>query len=188
MAVNRQPPPAVDPATVSSEPSALVQQQQPTQAAPVDGQQGQTYVSTPPPAPRPEAYPTQTSPDWVWAPGYWYWYGGQYVWIAGQWIPARRGHVYVSARWMHTGRGWLFAPGGWAVGPYDSIVYPVYPYDPFYYGYGYGPGWRHPYYYYGRGYYHHHGRDRLQVRPDRFDTGRRPVRAPPAQRLRVRGR
>jgi hypothetical protein len=116
----RQPGPPVDPQTVSSEPSALVQKPAPAAQAPA----APTYVAAPPPAPRPEAYPTETSAQWVWAPGYWYWHGGQYTWIGGAWIPARHGHVYVAARWAHTGRGWYFMPGGWAVSAYDPIVRP----------------------------------------------------------------
>lgn len=174
----RDPNRGADPSTVSSAPSALINQ---PQAQPVQtADNAAVVVTTPPPAPQPEAYPTQTSADWTWAPGYWYWYGGHYVWINGAWIPARRGHVYVSARWVQTGRGWMFVPGGWAVSTYDPIVYPVYPYDPFYYG----PYWRdHPHHHYG--YWQHHSRDRLRVRPD---VGRRPERARPSSRLRVRAR
>jgi len=177
MAVEDRPAAApVDPDTVSSTPSALIQQEQAPQNA-------DTYVSTPPPAPQPEASPTETSPHWVWAPGYWYWHGGRYVWIAGAWIPARQGHVYVGARWTRGGRGWRFVPGGWAVSAYDPILYPVYPYDPYYYGRR-GGYWRH--HDHGRAHHRHH-RNRLQVRPHRGSHGR-PNRAPPSSRIRVRAR
>jgi len=179
---DRPPPPYVDPKTVSSEPSPLVQQPTPKPAP----AQAPTYVAAQPPAPRPEAYPTQTSTAWVWAPGYWYWHGGQYVWISGTWIPARRGHVYVSARWVHAGhRGWMFVPGGWALSTYDPIVYPVYPYDPFYYRHYHGY-FHHPYHHHhGYGHHRHPSRDRLFIRPD---GGRDFGRSRSSSRLRVRAR
>src|SRR5690349_5168744 len=52
MAVERQPPATpVDPATVSSQPSALVQKPQPAPAAAPAAQGQATYVAAPPPAP-----------------------------------------------------------------------------------------------------------------------------------------
>lgn len=185
---DRPPPPYVDPKTVSSEPSALVQKPAPT---PAPASQPPTYFATPPPAPRAESYPTESSAQWVWAPGYWYWHSGQYVWVGGAWIPARRGHVYVGARWVHTSHGWRFVPGGWALSTYDPIVYPVYPYDPFYYrdyhSYFYHP--HHRYHGHGRhhgyGHHHHHSSDRLFVRPE---GSRRIDRPRSSTRLRVRAR
>jgi hypothetical protein len=185
----RQPGPPVDPSTVSSESSALIQKPHPAPATASQPQAAPTYVSAPPPAPQREAYPTATSEHWVWAPGYWYWHGGQYVWIGGAWIPARRGHVYVSARWAHHGRGWTFVPGGWALSTYDPVVYPVYPYDPFYYG----DYWSNRYY--GR-HHHHHGhawrggrsQDRQFVRPEGSLGIRRIDRGRSSSRVRVRAK
>jgi len=181
----RQPGPPVDPNTVSSQPSALVQKPQPAATQGQAQPAAPTYVAAPPPAPRPEAYPTASSASWVWAPGYWYWHGGQYVWIGGAWIPARQGHVYVSSRWTQTGHGWMFVPGGWAMSMYDPIVYPVYPYDPFYYG-NYWQRHRHYHGHYGHG--AARGNGRSFVRPEGSLGVRRIDRGRGSSRVRVRAR
>lgn len=184
----REPAAPVDPKSVSSEPSPLLKQPEPAPSPP-QSQAAPTYAPTQPPAPRREAYPTETSTQWVWAPGYWYWHSGQYVWISGAWIPARQGHVYVAARWAHTGRGWQFVPGGWAVSAYDPIVYPVYPYDPFYYR----DYWHHRHHgHYGH--HHHHRRDYGRsrqptfVRPEGSLGVRRVSPGRSSSRVRVRAR
>jgi hypothetical protein len=183
----RQPAPPVDPSAVSSEPSALIQKPQPAPAAANQPQAAPTYVTAPPPAPQREAYPTATSEHWVWAPGYWYWHGGQYVWISGAWIPARRGHVYVSARWVHRGHGWTFVPGGWALSTYDPIVYPVYPYDPFYYG-DYWSNRHHHHHHHGHAWHGGRSHDRQFVRPEGSLGIRRIDRGRSSSRVRVRAR
>jgi hypothetical protein len=64
--------------------------------------------------------------EYIWAPGYWYWYRSQYVWIGGAWMPPQRGYVYVGARWVYADDGFVFVPGGWAVAGGNVVTYPVY--------------------------------------------------------------
>ena len=93
-----------------------------------------------------ESRPPAPYPDYVWAPGYWYWSGGRYLWIGGGWVAPRPGHVWVSARWVYGSDGWEFSPGGWAVGFGGPVVYPVYPYaHSRHYGYGHAH-YGHPHY------------------------------------------
>ena len=139
-----------------------------------------------------EPRPRSPYPDYVWAPGYWYWSGGRYVWITGGWIAPRPGHVYVSARWIYGSDGWEFSPGGWAVGFGGPVVYPHYPHA--YYGYSH---YGYPHRHYGYGNDRHHGwgqrhwdaprrgrsSDRTTVRPGRsYSTPRRPTVVRPSSR------
>ena len=90
-----------------------------------------------PPAPRQEAIPAAPAPNYVWAPGYWYWFDNSYVWINGSWLSPRPGYVYVGARWNYGRTGWVFAPGGWALGIGGAVVYPVYRHRYLYEGWPY---------------------------------------------------
>jgi hypothetical protein len=83
------------------------------------------------PAPPPSGYAdapqyAAPGPNYVWAPGYWWWSGNEYVWVAGDWLPARPGYVYLGPRWARTGYGWEFSAGGWARGDAGIVIYPVY--------------------------------------------------------------
>jgi hypothetical protein len=134
---------------------------------PADMDAPQTRVvapQQPPLAPLAEERPLAPYPDYVWAPGYWYWYGGRYEWISGSWVAPRHGYVYVGARWVYASDGWEFTPGGWAIGFGAPVVYPVYPY------------------YYPRHYYHRYGwhehdgwrqRDRYWGDAHRYEPERR---------------
>jgi hypothetical protein len=122
------PPMPNDPAATTVEQRVVTQQQPP-----------QLIDETAPPAP---------APNYVWAPGYWYWYGGRYVWIAGGWLPPRPGYVYVGARWGCGPGGWAFSPGGWAVAGGGVVVYPLYRHR-----YLYDP-WYEPWPYYRRSHYY----------------------------------
>jgi hypothetical protein len=120
----------------------------------------------PPLQPFAETRPPPPAVHYVWAPGYWYWYGGRYVWIDGSWVAPRAGHVYVSARWSYGHDGWHFRPGGWAVSVGGPIVHPVYPH------YWYTHHHRYP---------HHYGHGRRHWRRDhdrRWDGSRNPRWAP----------
>jgi hypothetical protein len=123
----------------------------PGQTYPTEGDAGDEPVVAPyaPPPPRQETVLVAPDPGYVWAPGYWYWYGGSYVWIGGAWVPPRPGYVYVGARWIHGYNGWAFSAGGWSVGG-GVVVYPMYSHRYL---------WGQPYYghYYGRHYGRHYG-------------------------------
>jgi hypothetical protein len=107
----------------------------------------------PPAEPIEQPRPARPRIDYVWAPGYWYWYGGEYVWIGGAWVPPRAGYSYVGARWVFTSHGWTFVPGGWALGVGTTVVYPIHRH-----GYLYDPGYRHRHWdgHHHRD-HHHHG-------------------------------
>jgi hypothetical protein len=66
-----------------------------------------------PPAPLSEPVPAPR-PGFVWAPGYWVWWGNRYVWWRGYWMPARAGWVWHRGWWAHNGPSWRWHPGWWA--------------------------------------------------------------------------
>ena len=49
------------------------------------------------PAPPPPAY------GFVWAPGYWTWFGNRYVWVRGHYIAGRPGYAWAPDRLEHRG-------------------------------------------------------------------------------------
>jgi hypothetical protein len=65
-----------------------------------------------PPAPVYEPVPA-TRPGFVWAPGYWVWWGNRYVWWRGYWIPTRAGWAWHPGWWAHNGPSWRWHPGWW---------------------------------------------------------------------------
>ena len=82
-------------------------------ASPAFGQVG-VYIGTPPPPLRYEVRPPLPGPGYVWADGYWNWYGGRYVWYPGAW----RRPPFAGAYWEHPhydrfDRGWAFHEGHW---------------------------------------------------------------------------
>jgi hypothetical protein len=134
-------------------------------AAQLEPAETRVVAPQPPPEPYVERAPIAPAPEYVWAPGYWYWYDSRYVWVPGGWLPPRHGHVYVSARWVHGPDGWVFAPGGWAVTGGSVVVWPLYRHRHFY--------GRHPYsHWHGSHRHHHYGHDRG------YDHRRRDYRAP----------
>jgi hypothetical protein len=82
-------------------------------------------VEQAPPAPMQEAVPVAPAPNYVWAPGYWYWYGADYSWVPGRWLAPQPGYYYVGARWGYRGGRWAFAPGGWSLAMGGPVVYPT---------------------------------------------------------------
>lgn len=69
-------------------------------------------VTTRPPPPRWERIPPQRA-GYVWAPGYWNWYGGRYVWVGGRWNAYRPGYVYRPPAWRPYGRGYRIERETW---------------------------------------------------------------------------
>ena len=66
----------------------------------------------PPPPPRVEMVPAV--PDgYVWAPGYWEFFHGQYVWRRGHMIEHRRGYHWVPETWDRRGDHHHFEEGHW---------------------------------------------------------------------------
>ncbi|KAF1008512.1 MAG: hypothetical protein GAK28_00933 [Luteibacter sp.] len=75
-----------------------------------------TTVRVAPPPPRYEVVPGPRV-GYVWAPGYWNWYGGRYVWIGGRWYAGRPGYVYHPPVWRPYGGGWRIERETWVRGP-----------------------------------------------------------------------
>jgi hypothetical protein len=149
---DKAPPPRDDhsvptpgPQSQADAPASPAPSAQGREDPPADMDEPETRVvapQQPPFEPLAEERPAAPYPNYVWAPGYWYWYGGRYVWISGSWVAPRHGYVYVGARWVYRGDGWEFAPGGWAIGFGSPVVDPLYPY--YYPRYGWRHyGWRH---------------------------------------------
>ncbi|MDF3981927.1 hypothetical protein P3W24_10155 [Luteibacter sp. PPL201] len=69
-------------------------------------------VTDRPPPPRFER-PPPARIGYVWAPGYWNWYGGRYVWVGGHWNPVRPGYVYRPPVWRPYGHGWRIERETW---------------------------------------------------------------------------
>jgi hypothetical protein len=124
--VDGAPSPDAPPAAGSSSTTPAPAASSEASAAIMAPAETRVVAPEPPPVVYTETRPAPPTVEYVWAPGYWYWYGGRYVWVGGGWLPPRPGYAYVSARWVYTGDGWVFAPGGWAYGSGDVIVYPVY--------------------------------------------------------------
>jgi hypothetical protein len=74
-------------------------------------------VGTRPPPPRFERVPPPRS-GYVWAPGYWNWYGGRYVWVGGRWNAYRPGYVYRPPVWRPYGRGYRIQRETWVRDPH----------------------------------------------------------------------
>lgn len=74
-------------------------------------------VTDRPPPPRFERMPPPRV-GYVWAPGYWNWYGGRYVWVGGRWAAQRPGYVYHPPVWHPYGRGWRVERETWVRDPY----------------------------------------------------------------------
>lgn len=74
-------------------------------------------VGTRPPPPRWERVPPPRV-GYVWAPGYWNWYGGRYVWVGGHWYASRPGYVYRPPVWRPYGSGWRIERETWYRDPH----------------------------------------------------------------------
>jgi hypothetical protein len=155
---------------------------------PADLEPAETRVvapQQPPLAPLAEERPFAPSVDYVWAPGYWYWYGGRYVWISGNWVAPRHGYVYVGARWVYAGDGWEFTPGGWSIGFGSPVAYPVYPHYGLYPRYyGHHRYWNQPHYWSDahRGYAPERRYDRDDRYEHRYERRHTDFRPAPIQR------
>lgn len=123
----KTPPPRPAPTAPTSAPpdTSVASTQAALEATPAPAPE-RVVAPQAPPAPREEVPPRPPEPTYVWAPGYWYWYGGRYVWVDGVWLRPRRGYTYVTAGWVYDDAGWVFWPAGWAVAGTSIVVYPVY--------------------------------------------------------------
>ena len=50
---------------------------------------------------------------YVWAPGYWEWYGRSYHWATGSYIYERRHAHWVADQWVQEGGRWHYLRGRW---------------------------------------------------------------------------
>lgn len=123
----KTPPPREEGTEAAPGPSPTAVTASPLAKAEAPAAETRVVATRQPPAPYQEDRPPAPAPRYVWAPGYWYWYGGSYVWIHGRWLAPRHGYSYVGARWVYSDGGWLFVPGGWALGFSSTVTYPVYP-------------------------------------------------------------
>jgi hypothetical protein len=71
------------------------------------------YLPAPPPIddPRPPGPPP--TPNNIWVPPCWYWYGGTYVWRPGYWLVAQPDWIWVPSHYVWTPRGYVFVLGHW---------------------------------------------------------------------------
>jgi hypothetical protein len=69
-------------------------------------------VGVAPPPPREEVIPTAPA-GYVWAPGYWDYFQGQYVWRRGHFIEGSPGYRWVPDNWEHRGDVHHFNAGHW---------------------------------------------------------------------------
>jgi hypothetical protein len=90
------------------------------------GYEDEVATEQAPPPPMEEPVPLAPAPNYVWAPGYWYWVGYQYTWVPGRWLTPHPGYFYVGPRWNYVGSRWAFRVGGWSVSVGGPVVYPVY--------------------------------------------------------------
>lgn len=65
-----------------------------------------------PPAPRIEEVPVAPA-GYVWAPGYWEFFHGQYVWRRGHFVQGRPGYRWVPESWERRGGYHHFNEGHW---------------------------------------------------------------------------
>jgi hypothetical protein len=71
-------------------------------------------VTTPPPAPLPEASPPPL-PGFAWDPGHWAWDGRQYVWEPGKYIvQPTGGAIFTPGYWQQYSGGWAWVDGRWS--------------------------------------------------------------------------
>ena len=70
-------------------------------------------TSVAPPAPLAETAPPAPGADFVWVPGYWYWFRDHHVWVAGTWSMPRDGAAWVAPVWQLRNGRWHFTPGAW---------------------------------------------------------------------------
>jgi hypothetical protein len=86
-------------------------------AAPSFAQVNFSFGIEVPPPPPPVIVAPPPRPGFVWAPGYWTWYGDRHVWVEGHWMQAQPGYYWVPDGWEHhveeRGEHWHFAPGHW---------------------------------------------------------------------------
>ncbi len=69
-----------------------------------------------PPAPRVEAVPVAPA-GYVWAPGFWEFFHGQYVWRRGHFIEGRPGYRWAPETWDRRGNAHHFEEGHWERDP-----------------------------------------------------------------------
>lgn len=64
-----------------------------------------------PPMPRIELVAPRDG--FVWASGYWEWYGHSYHWVTGNYIYERRRYHWVADQWQQAGKRWQHLRGRW---------------------------------------------------------------------------
>jgi hypothetical protein len=77
------------------------------------------------------AQPICPADGYIWTPGYWAFYDGDYFWVPGTWVQAPQvGFLWTPGYWAWSGNAFTFQEGYWGpqVGYYGGINY----------GYGYG--------------------------------------------------
>jgi hypothetical protein len=79
-------------------------------------------IGVPPPAPVVEYVPAPRY-GYVWAPGYWAWYGNRHVWVRGRYVIERPGYYWVADRWVSRGPYWRYQAGYWAPHRYRRHAY-----------------------------------------------------------------
>ena len=69
-------------------------------------------ITVGPPAPLYEVVPVMAS-GYVWAPGYWTWYGDRHIWIHGRTILQRTGYRWQPDVWEQRNNYYYRHPGRW---------------------------------------------------------------------------
>lgn len=60
-----------------------------------------------------ERVPPPPAVGYIWAPGYWAWFGNRYIWVHGRYIHGRPGYVWHPEHWQRRGNRWHFVRGEW---------------------------------------------------------------------------
>lgn len=69
-------------------------------------------IEAAPPPPLPEGVPPPR-PGYVWAPGFWGWYGDRHVWVDGRWMRECPGYRWQRECWEKSEHDYHFTPGRW---------------------------------------------------------------------------
>ncbi len=86
------------------------------------------YLPPPPAAVEVGPNTTAPAPNYVWSPGYWYWYDNRYVWRPGYWVAPQPDWIWMPPQYTYTPGGYLFVPGYWdyTVANRGMVFAPVY--------------------------------------------------------------
>ncbi|MBN1654825.1 MAG: YXWGXW repeat-containing protein [Deltaproteobacteria bacterium] len=117
-----RPDPVFQSQTVPPPELTLAEKRRPEPKPPTYGET--TYTHSPPPDPVESERPPAPDINFIWVPGFWYWYGVQYYWIPGRWIAPRPGYIFIRPHWSRRSGVWIFVPGGWTIAGSAAIIYP----------------------------------------------------------------